>query len=115
MTARDLGRDKLYQAELDFGYGRRSGVDLPGESPGIVRAANDWYCTAVGTNATGQGVPVPVLQMASVYATVANHGVLRAPTLLRGTVDARGRLAKTDRKPGRRVLSARTAQDLSKI
>src|SRR4029450_3608324 len=85
------------------------------ESPGIVRAAKDWYCTDLGTNAIGQGVAVTVLQMASVYATVANHGVLRAPTLLRGTVDARGRVAKADRRAGRRVLSARTAKSLSKI
>ena len=115
MAARNLGKDRLYQAEVDFGYGRRSGVDLPGESPGIVRAAKDWYCTDLGTNAIGQGVAVTVLQMASVYATVANHGVLRAPTVLRGTVDASGRLAKADRRPGRRVLSARTAKTLSKI
>ena len=115
MTARNLGKDRLYQAELDFGYGRRSGVDLPGESPGIVRAAKDWYCTDLGTNAIGQGVAVTVLQMASVYATVANHGVQRAPTLLRGTVDARGRVAKADRRPGRRVLSTRTAKSLSRI
>jgi cell division protein FtsI (penicillin-binding protein 3) len=115
MTARDLGRDRLYQAQLDFGYGRRSGVDLPGESPGILRPAKDWYCTDLGTNAIGQGVAVTVLQMASVYATVANNGVLRTPTLLRGTVDAQGRVAKADRKPGRRVLSARTARSLSRI
>jgi cell division protein FtsI (penicillin-binding protein 3) len=115
MAARDLGRERLYKAELDFGYGRKSGVDLPGESPGIVRDAKSWYCTDLGTNAIGQGVAVTVLQMASVYATVANHGVLRAPTLLRGTVDARGHLAKAARKPGRRVLSARTAKSLSKI
>jgi cell division protein FtsI (penicillin-binding protein 3) len=115
MAARDLGRERLYKAELDFGYGRKSGVDLPGESPGIVRDAKSWYCTDLGTNAIGQGVAVTVLQMASVYATVANHGVLRAPTLLRGTVDARGHIAKAARKPGRRVLSARTAKSLSKI
>jgi cell division protein FtsI (penicillin-binding protein 3) len=115
MAARDLGRDRLYQAEVDFGYGRRSGVDLPGESPGIVRPAKDWYCTDLGTNAIGQGVAVTVLQMASVYATVANNGVLRAPTLLRGTVDARGRVAKAERRPGRRVLSTRTARSLSRI
>jgi cell division protein FtsI (penicillin-binding protein 3) len=115
MAARDLGRDRLYQAEVAFGYGRKSGVDLPGESPGILRPAKDWYCTDLGTNAIGQGVAVTVLQMASVYATVANHGVLRAPTVLRGTVDARGRLAKADRRPGRRVLSARTAKALSRI
>jgi cell division protein FtsI (penicillin-binding protein 3) len=115
MAARDLGRDRLYQAEVDFGYGRRSGVDLPGESPGILRPAKDWYCTDLGTNAIGQGVAVTVLQMASVYATAANNGVLRPPTLLRGTVDARGRLAKAERKPGRRVLSAHTARTLTRI
>jgi len=115
MAARDLGRDRLYKAEVDFGYGRRSGVDLPGESPGILRPAQSWYCTDLGTNAIGQGVAVTVLQMASVYATVANQGVLRAPTLLRGTVDARGRVAKADRRPGRRVLSARTAKAMSRI
>jgi cell division protein FtsI (penicillin-binding protein 3) len=115
MAARDLGPERLYKAELDFGYGRKSGVDLPGESPGIVRDAKGWYCTDLGTNAIGQGVAVTVLQMASVYATVANHGVLRPPTLLRGTVDARGNVAKAARKPGRRVLSPRTAKSLSRI
>ena len=115
MAARDLGRDRLYKAEVDFGYGRRSGVDLPGEAPGILRPAQSWYCTDLGTNAIGQGVAVTVLQMASVYATVANNGVLRAPTLLRGTVDARGRVAKADRRPGRRVLSTRTAKAMSRI
>jgi cell division protein FtsI (penicillin-binding protein 3) len=115
MTARDLGRDRLYQAQVDFGYGRRSGVDLPGESPGILRPPSSWYCTDLGTNAIGQGVAVTVLQMASVYATVANNGVLRPPTLLRGMVDAHGRVAKAEPKPGRRVLSARTARTLSHI
>ena len=56
-----------------------------------------------------------VLQMASVYATVANNGVLRSPTLLRGTIDARGHVARGLHKPGRRVLSARTARTLSRI
>jgi cell division protein FtsI (penicillin-binding protein 3) len=115
MTARNLGPERLYKAELAFGYGRKTGVDLPGESAGIVRPVQDWYCTDLGTNAIGQGVAVTVLQMASVYATVANNGVLRPPTLLRGTVDARGRVAKVERKPGRRVLSARTARTLSRI
>jgi cell division protein FtsI (penicillin-binding protein 3) len=115
MAARDLGADRLYKAQVDFGYGRKSGVDLPGESPGILRDAKTWYCTDLGTNAIGQGVAVTVLQMASVYATVANNGVLRSPTLLRGTIDARGHVAKASRKPGRRVLSARTARTLSRI
>jgi cell division protein FtsI (penicillin-binding protein 3) len=115
MTAAKLGRDRLYQAQLDFGYGRRSGVDLPGESPGILRPPSSWACTDLGTNAIGQGVAVTVLQMASVYATVASGGVLRPPTLLRGMVDAHGRVVKAEPKPGRRVLSAKTARTLSRI
>jgi cell division protein FtsI (penicillin-binding protein 3) len=115
MTATKLGRDRLYQAQLDFGYGRRSGVDLPGESPGILRPPSSWACTDLGTNAIGQGVAVTVLQMASVYATVASGGVLRPPTLLRGMVDAHGRVVKAEPKPGRRVLSAKTARTLSRI
>jgi cell division protein FtsI (penicillin-binding protein 3) len=115
MTATKLGRDRLYQAQLDFGYGRRSGVDLPGESPGILRPPSSWACTDLGTNAIGQGVAVTVLQMASVYATVASGGVLRSPTLLRGMVDAHGRVVKAEPKPGRRVLSAKTARILSRI
>jgi cell division protein FtsI (penicillin-binding protein 3) len=114
-VARALGPQRLAQAERDFGYGRPTGIDLPGESPGIVLPADQWRCTDLGVNAIGQGVAVTVLQMASVYATVANGGVLRAPTLLRGTVDAAGRFDATKRRPGRRVLSTRTARTLSRI
>ncbi|HET6752187.1 MAG TPA: penicillin-binding protein 2 [Actinomycetes bacterium] len=114
-VAKALGPQRLARAELDFGYGRRTGIDLPGESPGIVLPGRDWRCTDLGVNAIGQGVAVTVLQMASVYATVANGGVLMAPTLLRGTVDATGRFEPSKRRPGRRVLSARTARALSRI
>jgi cell division protein FtsI (penicillin-binding protein 3) len=114
-VARALGPRRLAQAERDFGYGRPTGIDLPGESPGIVLPADQWRCTDLGVNAIGQGVAVTVLQMASVYATVANRGVLRPPTLLRGTVDAAGRFEPAKRRPGRRVLSAATARTLSRI
>jgi cell division protein FtsI (penicillin-binding protein 3) len=114
-VAKALGPRRLARAELDFGYGRRTGIDLPGESPGIVLPGKDWRCTDLGVNAIGQGVAVTVLQMASVYATVANGGVLMSPTLLRGTVDATGRFEPSKRRPGRRVLSAGTARTLSRI
>jgi len=114
-VASRLGASRLAKAELDFGYGRRTGVDLPGESPGIVRAAGDWTCADLGTNAIGQGVAVTVLQMARVYAAVANGGLLVQPTLLRGTVDARGRYQPADRGATRRVLSAAAARTLTGI
>jgi cell division protein FtsI (penicillin-binding protein 3) len=114
-VAKALGAQRLARAEIDFGYGRRTGVDLPGESPGIILPLKDWRCTDLGVNAIGQGVAVTALQMASVYATVANGGVLMAPTLLRGMVDAGGSFEPAKRRPGRRVLSARTARTLSRI
>jgi cell division protein FtsI (penicillin-binding protein 3) len=114
-VARQLGAERLARAELDFGYGRRTGIDLPGESPGIVTPLRDWRCTDLGVNAIGQGVAVTVAQMASVYATVANGGVLQPPTLLRGSIDARGRFRPAHHAPGRRVLSEKTARTLAHI
>jgi cell division protein FtsI (penicillin-binding protein 3) len=114
-VATKLGAERLAKAELDFGYGQRTGVDLPGETPGIVRPQTSWTCPDLGTNAIGQGVAVSVLQLARVYASVANGGLLVQPTLLRGTVDERGDFHKTERSPPKRVLSVRTAQTLTGI
>jgi cell division protein FtsI (penicillin-binding protein 3) len=112
-VASQLGAARLAKAERDFGYGRRTGVDLPGESPGIVTPAPDWTCADLGTNAMGQGVAVTVLQMARVYAAVANGGLLVQPTLLRGTVDARGRYEPAGHGAAKRVLSAQAARTLT--
>jgi cell division protein FtsI (penicillin-binding protein 3) len=114
-VATRLGPERLAKAELDFGYGRRTGVDLPGETPGIVRPQRTWTCPDLGTNAIGQGVAVSVLQMARVYASVANGGLLVQPTLLRGTVDERGDFHGIQRPTPRRVLSVRTTQTLTGI
>jgi cell division protein FtsI (penicillin-binding protein 3) len=114
-VATRLGRERLAKAELGFGYGQRTGVELPGETPGIVRPQRGWTCPDLGTNAIGQGVAVSVLQMARVYASVANGGLLVQPTLLRGTVDERGAFHATERPTAKRVLSARTAQTLTGI
>jgi len=114
-VATKLGPERLAKADLDFGYGQRTGVDLPGETPGIVRPQSTWTCPDLGTNAIGQGVAVSVLQMARVYASVANGGLLVQPTLLRGTVDERGDYHATERPTPKRVLSVRTTQTLTTI
>jgi cell division protein FtsI (penicillin-binding protein 3) len=114
-VAARLGAQRLARAEHAFGYGRRTGVDLPGESPGIVTPLPDWRCTDLGVNAIGQGVAATTLQMAGVYATVANGGVLVPPSILRGTVDQDGRFQPVPPKRGRRVVSGRTAKTLTGI
>jgi len=114
-VATRLGAQRLAQAELNFGYGRRTGVELPGETPGIVRPQSTWTCPDLGTNAIGQGVAVSVLQMARVYASVANGGLLVQPTLVRGIVDERGDYHASERATPKRILSARTTQTLTGI
>src|SRR5574341_403564 len=114
-VATRLGAERLAKAELAFGYGQRTGVDLPGETPGILRPQSTWTCPDLGTNAIGQGVAVSVLQMARVYAAVANGGLLVQPTLLRGTVDEHGDFHQRERPVAKRVVSARTARTLTGI
>ncbi|HEX8859391.1 MAG TPA: penicillin-binding protein 2, partial [Actinomycetes bacterium] len=114
-VATRLGAQRLAQAELNFGYGRRTGVELPGETPGIMRPQSTWTCPDLGTNAIGQGVAVSVLQMARVYASVANGGLLVQPTLMRGIVDERGDYHASERVTPKRILSARTTQTLTGI
>ncbi len=114
-VASRLGAHRLGAAELAFGYGRRTGVGLPGESAGIVVPARRWACTDLAVNAIGQGVAVTLLQMATVYATVANGGVRVPPTIVRGVVDDQGRLEEARQAPGRRVIAARTAHTLTTI
>jgi len=114
-VATRLGAQRLAQAELNFGYGRRTGVELPGETPGIVRPQSTWTCPDLGTNAIGQGVAVSVLQMARVYASVANGGLLVQPTLVRGIIDERGDYHASQRVTPKRILSANTTRTLTGI
>jgi cell division protein FtsI (penicillin-binding protein 3) len=89
-VAQRLGKDRLY-AYLDrFGYGHKPGTGFPGESGGILPKTDKWWPTSMGTVPIGQGVAVSALQIASVYATVANGGVAVAPRLVDATVGAAG-------------------------
>jgi cell division protein FtsI/penicillin-binding protein 2 len=63
-----------------FGFGRKTGIDLPGESPGILPSY--WSGSTIGNVPIGQGVSVTALQLVSVYGAIANHGVWVEPHLV---------------------------------
>jgi cell division protein FtsI (penicillin-binding protein 3) len=108
-VAQRVGKSRLYQMLRRFGLGQRTGVGVPGESQGLLLAAKDWYSTSMGTIPIGQGIAVTPLQIARVYATLANEGVALQPRVVRATVDQAGK--KHDRPHGqaRRVVSPATA------
>jgi cell division protein FtsI (penicillin-binding protein 3) len=64
-----------------FGFGARTGIDLPGESPGFVLPYSKWSGVSIMNIPFGQGVATTPLQVASLYATIANGGIARQPHL----------------------------------
>lgn len=106
-----MGKERLYKFLTGFGFGAKPGTGLPGEERGILPAVSDWSGTQQYTIPFGQGLSVTAMQVASVYATVANGGVRVAPHIVRGTV-ADGKLRPAPRAASHRVVSAKTAATL---
>ena len=114
MTAQRLGRERLDDYLRDFGFGVETGIRFPGESDGILMPEEEWWTTSMGTIPIGQGIAVTPLQMASVYATVANDGVRLAPRLVRGTVEGDD-VREQDPLVRERVVSTRTARLVTRM
>jgi cell division protein FtsI/penicillin-binding protein 2 len=90
-----------------FGFGRRTGIDFPGETPGIVVPQKEWSGSSIGNLPIGQGIGVTPVQMAAAYGAVANGGVWTQPHFVT-RVD--GRPAFRPKK--RRVLSPAVSTEM---
>jgi len=93
-----------------FGFGRRTGIELPGEEIGQVLPVGKYSGSSMGNLPIGQGQLVTPLQMASAYAAIANGGILRQPRVIQ-SVGSQPRPTP----PGRRVISAQTAASLRQM
>jgi cell division protein FtsI (penicillin-binding protein 3) len=80
--AMKMGPDKFYQYIRDFGFGTRSGVELPGETRGLLRPVSRWQPSSIGSVAIGQEVAVTPLQLVAMVSTIANGGVYLPPHVL---------------------------------
>ena len=117
--AERLGATELQRSLRSFGFGRLTGTDnagaLPGESRGILRAANQWRGTDLATIAFGQGIAVTAIQLAAAYNAIANDGVHVTPRLVLGSVGSNGTLRPADAAATRRILSPSTASQMQSI
>jgi cell division protein FtsI/penicillin-binding protein 2 len=77
-----LGKTRLSRWVSRFGFGHTTGVDFPGESPGIVLPPEKWSGSTIGNVPIGQGIAVTPVQMAAAYAAIANQGVWSRPHLV---------------------------------
>jgi cell division protein FtsI (penicillin-binding protein 3) len=100
-----LGKDRLASWISRFGFGQKTGVDFPGESPGIVLPKDQWSGSTIGNVPIGQGIAVTPVQMASAYAAIANRGVWSRPHLV-DHVDGGGRPSLHRRRVVSRPVAA---------
>ncbi len=77
-----MGPDNFYRYIRNFGFGSRPGVELPGETRGLLRPVNKWGSTSIGSIAIGQEVGVTPLQLVSMVSTIANGGIYLPPHVL---------------------------------
>jgi cell division protein FtsI (penicillin-binding protein 3) len=77
------GNETMYDYMKRLGFGSRTGVDLNGESPGILKPVNRWQPSSIGSLAMGQEVGVTPLQMAAAYSALANGGTWIKPHVVR--------------------------------
>jgi cell division protein FtsI (penicillin-binding protein 3) len=95
-----------------FGLGEPSGLPLPGASGGILPPPAKWWGDQRYTLAFGQGIAATAVQMASVYATIANGGVRVQPNVVAGTARPGGRMTPPPPPHRQRVITPGTARAL---
>lgn len=106
-----LGRERLHEYLTAFGFGERSGVDLPGEVGGLLRAPRDWFEIDLAAISFGQGLTVTPLQLATATSAIANGGRLMRPYVVEKVVGEAGEILWRQ-KPEmiRRVVDEETAE-----
>ncbi|MFQ5741568.1 MAG: peptidoglycan D,D-transpeptidase FtsI family protein, partial [Acidobacteriota bacterium] len=104
-----LGPEKLYQYLQTFGFGEKTGVDLPGEEAGLLRPPSQWSKISIGALAIGQELAATPLQVLRAVASIANGGYLVKPYVVRRTLNADGELEEFSPER-RRVLLPETAE-----
>jgi cell division protein FtsI (penicillin-binding protein 3) len=113
---KQLERKAFYSYIQDFGFGQRTGVDLPGEAVGIVRPSNKWFEVDLAAISFGQGISVTPIQLTSAVAAIANGGYLMEPYLVDRVVDSQGQVTQQN-QPNmvRKVIARDVAQVVTRM
>ncbi|MBA2501471.1 MAG: transpeptidase family protein [Pyrinomonadaceae bacterium] len=105
-----VGDARMHDYITRFGFGARTGVDLPGETGGILRPVARWHPSSIGSIAIGQEIGVTPLQMVAAFGVIANDGVRIRPHIVREIRAADNRIVNRAEPEARRVVSRETAR-----
>jgi stage V sporulation protein D (sporulation-specific penicillin-binding protein) len=115
LTSR-MKKEKFYEYIRLFGFGSRTGVDLPGEGKGIVRSPSDWSLTDLPAISIGQGIAVTPIQMVNALSALVNGGKLLRPYVVKYVSGSDGKIIKENRPLViRRVSSESLSQTIKSL
>jgi cell division protein FtsI (penicillin-binding protein 3) len=107
-----LGRDRVDAGLRAFGFGQKTGIELPGEQRGVLRPGGKWRDVELITATYGYGYTVTPLQIAAGIAAIGNRGVYRAPRIIQSITSADGTEVALPAPESRRVVSEKTADQM---
>ncbi len=112
-----LGEDRLYKYIRDFGFGQATGIELPGETRGLVKPVKYWSKTSIGAMSIGQEIGITAVQAISAVSTIANDGVWNAPRVVAGITPPNAGPQTIMFHPAeqRRVISPLTAVNMKRM
>lgn len=105
-----LGEERLHEALRTFGFGSRTGVDLPGEIIGLVRDWHKWSGLSIGAISFGQEIGVTSMQILGAINSIANGGFRVRPSVVDRVIDENGDLVRVHEPERERIMSPRTAE-----
>lgn len=114
--AEKFGKDKFFKSTKSFGFGQKTGIDLPGETRGILQSKAQWSRVTLSNIAFGQGIGVSVIQIARALAAIANNGNLVRPYIVKRVVNRNGQtLEEQLPQVGIQVISKKSAKQLKEM
>jgi len=114
-VARRLGRERFADALGRFGFGRPTGVGLPGERAGLLRPVDKWGDIGFANVSFGQGLTVTPLQVVAAMSAIAAGGVYHPPRIITRVVRRDGSEEPLPERPAVRVISERAAAEMTTI
>ena len=111
--ALDLGKARLHEYLLDFGFNKKTDLDFPYEASGTLKDLNNWSGVEIATTGMGQGIDVTPIQMLSAYSALANGGVYVSPQIVHSIVHSSGEREYVATSPSRKVVEEQTAREMT--
>jgi cell division protein FtsI (penicillin-binding protein 3) len=109
-----LGPDRFYKYIRDYGFGQQTGIELPGETKGLVKPPARWSAASIGSMSIGQEVGVTPLQIVSMVSAIASDGIYTSPRIVAGVTNPQKGYQQIVFHPAnqRRVISTMTAAQM---